>query len=297
MTIGFVGVGAMGSPMARHLMDAGYELVVCDVAPVEGLAPARVVDSPRAVGDAAEVVLVCVPDASALRSVVVGVDGLVHSSRARVVVHAGTSGPEVLEELVEAAPALTLVDAPVTGGVPRARRGTLTSIISGPRDVVAEVRPLVETYSERVVDLGLRPGDAQRAKLVNNILSAANLALASEAVVLGRKMGLDPWALLEVINSGSGQNSATLTKIPDNVLPRQFNRGGRIGMLLKDLDAAGTQARVAEVPMPLAEAVRATFARAIEADGPDGDSTSVVLHMERAAGLDPGVEAGDGAAR
>lgn len=271
--------------MAGHLVAAGYDVLTYDPMPGVSVPGARRAHSVREVGDAADIVLVCVPDAGALRDVVLDEGGLAGAARVRVLVHTGTSGPEVLDELAGRVE-LQIVDAPITGGVPRARTGDLTTIVAGAAEVVALVRPLLETYSAEVVVISERAGDGQRAKLVNNLLSASNLALACEAFVLGERLGLDPEALLQVVNSGSGQNSATLTKIPDNVLPRRFNRGGRISMLLKDLDAARSEAERVAVPMPLAAAVRSAFAEAIAQDGPDGDSTSVVRHMARAAGLE-----------
>src|SRR6185312_4590257 len=106
-------------------------------------------------------------------------------------------------------------DAPMTGGVPRARAGTLTVMASGSRAAFAVAEPFLKTYASTIVYLGARLGAAQVMKLINNMLSAANLAIASEAMVLGANAGLDPEQMIAVLNAGTGQNSATLTKIPD----------------------------------------------------------------------------------
>lgn len=285
--LGFVGVGAMGRPMVEHLVASGRPVVVHDRSEeaVTGLA-ATIARTPTEVAARADVVLTCLPDAAILRDVVTGPDGLLRGDRMAVLVHTGTSGAEVVDELVGLLGDVALVDAPITGGVPRARQGTLTSIVAGADAHVERVRPYLEAFSSKVVQVSTRPGDGQRMKLVNNVLSAGNLALACEALVLGQKLGLDPHAIVEVVNSGSGQNSATLTKIPENVLPRNFKRGGAIPMLLKDLREAEAEARAHGVPTPLGDAVREVFARAVAEGSPTDDSTSVILHMERAAGLE-----------
>ncbi|WP_259401501.1 NAD(P)-dependent oxidoreductase [Microbispora sp. H13382] len=292
--LGFVGLGAMGRPMAEHLRDAGFPLVVHDVsAAASSLSGVTVAATPAEVADRADVVFLCLPDAHAVREVVLGPQGLRLGERMSVLVHTGTSGAPVVQEMASALATVSVVDAPVTGGVPRARAGSLTAIVAGPVVAVERVRPYLDAFATKVAHVSANPGDAQRMKLVNNFLSAGNLALACEAMVLGQKLGLDPKAIVDVVNSGSGQNSATLTKIPENVIPRKFSRGGAIGMLLKDLREAEDEARANGVETPLGDAVRAVFARAIAEGSPRDDSTSVICHMERAAGLHSHMSAED----
>ncbi|MET7541413.1 NAD(P)-dependent oxidoreductase [Streptomyces sp. NPDC005507] len=287
-TVGFVGVGAIGRPMAQCLVAAGHDVVVHDIDPdvAASLDGARALATAAEVARQADVVFVCLPAAQHLRQVVTGPEGLLAGGRMSVLVHTGTSGAAVVEELADRLGPVALVDAPVTGGVPRAREGTLTAIVAGPTEVLDRVGRYLEAFASKIIKVSARPGDAQRMKLVNNFLSAGNLALACEALVLGRGAGLAPEAIMEVVNSGSGQNSATLTKLPDNVIPRNFSRGGQIGMLLKDLREAEAQGRACGVEMPLGDTVREVFARAVAEGDVTDDSTSVILHMERAAGLD-----------
>ncbi len=157
----------------------------------------------------------------------------------RVYVHVGTTGSVLVQELAEqlAASGVDTVDAPMTGGTPRARAGTLTVMASGPRPAFDYVTPLLETYSTKIVYLGAKPGIAQTMKLINNMVSAANLAVAAEAMVMGAKAGLDPELMLAVMNSGTAQNSALLSKIPDHVLTRRFDYGSGIYVTEKDLTA------------------------------------------------------------
>lgn len=283
--IGFVGVGAIGRPMADCIVATGREVVVYDLsagARDHFAGRARVAASGREVADRCDVVLACLPDESAT---VAAFAELRTGSRMRIFLQTGTSGPGLFAALASAAGPVTLVDSPVTGGVPRARAGDLTAIVAGPAAAVSEVEDVLHCFASKIVRVSERSGDAQRMKLVNNYLSAANLALACEALVLAQGAGLDPQVMLEVVNSGSGQNSATLTKLPDYVLPRRFDRGGHLYLMLKDLNEAAKLASDAGVPIPLGDEVRAAFERAVAAGAPGDDVTTVVRHMERAAGL------------
>lgn len=283
--IGFVGTGSIGAPMADRIVAAGHDVVVFDAAPAaldRFAGRATVAVSAREVAERADIVLGCLPDAAATVAVF---DELRAGGRMRVFVHTGTSGAEVFDVLGERAGTVALVDAPVTGGVPRARAGDLTAMVAGAAQTVSSVERVLGCFASRIVRVGERPGDAQRVKLINNFLSAANLAVACEAIVLAQAAGLDPRTVLDVVNSGSGQNSATLTKLPDHVLPRRFDRGGRLALMLKDLDEAAKLAGATGVPIPLGDAVRACFERAVAAGSPGDDVTTIVRHMEAAAGL------------
>ena len=290
VTLGFIGVGSIGRPMADRLLESGHSLAVYDINP-EALAyfdgRAICAGSPRAVADMAEVVLSCLPSLDANRQAIIGKGGIVEGERIRLYVHTGTTGVPLLHELISplAERDIAVVDAPITGGVPRAKEGKLTAIVSGDDAHIAWARPYLEAFANKVVKVGDDVGAAQQVKLINNFLSAANLALACEALVVARKAGLDLDAVLDVINNGSGQNNATLAKLPQFVVPRQFNRGGSIGLMMKDLHEAAHEAQRLGVPTPLGDAVRSSFQRALEAGVPDDDVTSIVRHMERAAGM------------
>lgn len=284
---GFVGVGSIGRPMAERICQAGYQLVVYDKdekARENLRGQAVIAASPKEVADVADIVFSCLPSADAHRAAVMGKGGLIEGSRMKLYVHTGTSGAPVIDELAQALSrkGIGCLDAPVTGGVPRARQGDLTVIASGDLESLELARPYLECFASKVVHVSARAGDAQRMKLINNFLSAANLAMACEALVLSDMAGFDPAVTLEVINSGSGQNSATLTKLPDYVVPRAFNRGGAMGLMFKDLQEVGDEAERLGVPTPLGDAVRACFSRALAHGAPTDDVTSIIRHMEAA---------------
>jgi 3-hydroxyisobutyrate dehydrogenase-like beta-hydroxyacid dehydrogenase len=288
--VGFLGLGAIGSPMAERLVEGGAKVVVYNrtIDKTERFrGRAEIAATPAEVAEKADFVFACVTTADAYRDVVLGRHGVIRGSRVKTYVHLGTNEVAVLEELATAlrGRGIATLDAPMTGGVPRAIDGTLTVMASGPRDVFDRTEPLIKHYANKIIFLSERVGAAQVMKFVNNVLSASNLALACEAMVLGRKSGLDPAAMLEVLNNGSGQNSATLTKIPAQVLTRKFNHGGGLGLMIKDLEAFSGQAKLQGVPIPLAEAVIASLRTAAAEEGDKADITKVILPMERSAGV------------
>lgn len=290
MSIGFVGIGNMGLPMAERLIDAGQTLVVHDIrkAALEPLTArqARPADSPRAVADLCQTVFVSLPTLPALEAVVLGDDGLVHGRAVKLVVNTCTVGEPLVETLTKALAArgIDLVDCPISGGPPGARAGTLSVMISGAPELVEKVRPLVEAWGPVTV-AGDRPGLAQVLKLTNNILSAVALAASLEAYVMGGKGGLDPEVMTQAINKGSGRNSATLDKIPRSVLTRNFDYGAPMHILMKDIDLAIAQGERLGVPMWVCQAARLMFKHAMYKDMAEKDITELVQVVEAGAGF------------
>jgi len=278
--------------MAERML-ARYPLVVCDVSAAARSAfagRAQLMQSARELGAAADVVFACLPTLQSYQEAVLGADGLMAGGRMRQYIHVGTTGPDLVKQMnaVLSAGGISMLDAPVTGGVPRARSGELTVMASGPRDLFGAVEAMIRCYASAIIYLGETPGLAQTMKLINNVLSAANLAVACEVLLLGVKAGLDPRQMLEVLNSGTGQNSATLTKIPHHLLPRSFDYGGRLEIVLKDLAMFVDQAAQLGLSTPLSDLVEATYRTAIAQEGPDRDITEVIRYMERAAGVEVG---------
>jgi 2-hydroxy-3-oxopropionate reductase len=290
-TIGFIGLGAIGAPMAQRIREAGYELVVHDISEPalnRFAGSARLARSAREVADHAEIVMVCLASLPAHDDVILGADGIVAGSAARICAVTSTTGPALVAKMESglAGKGIAVVDAPMTGGRIRAAAGTLTVMLSGPDDAVAEVEPILRCYSSRVIRFGEAAGRAQMMKLVNNVMSAVNFAIAAEAIVLGAKAGLDPEAMLEVINNGTGKNDASLTVIPQNVLTRRFDFGSPMAVILKDMGAAIAEADRLGAPVAMTRAVAAMFERAI-ADGipAQADQTELVRDLERVAGI------------
>ena len=288
--LGFVGVGKMGGPMANRLLDAHHALVVCDIrdeaaAPLiaRGAAKAR---SSREVADAADIVFFSLPEPEDVRGEAIGEQGVIAGDRAKILVDLSTTGRPTTLEIAQllSGKGITLIDAPVSGGVAGASRGSLAVMASGEASALGRVSPLLRIFG-RLFVIGDQPGMGQVMKLANNILSAASLAIACEAIAMGVKAGLDPALMIDVINAGTGRNSATETKFPQSILPRRFAYGFTTGLMHKDVRLCMEQARSLDAAMPVGEAVNAIWAAAERELGPDSDYTEIMLYLERLSGI------------
>lgn len=291
--IGFIGLGRMGVPMASRLIEAGYELTVYDVRreSVDLLVAkgAHAAASPAAVGSAATTVLLSLPDPATVRKVALGADGVAAGSKVKTVLDLSTTGATAAREIAAAlaAKGIAAVDSPVSGGVAGAVKGTLAVMVACPQALFAELEPML-AHIGRVFFIGERAGMGQTMKLANNLLSATAMAATSEAVVFGVKAGLDPAIMIEVINAGSGRNTASQDKFPKSILPRSFDFGFTTGMMYKDVRLCLEEANAAAVPMPVASAVRDLWRRAFEEIGGERDFTTIAQLVEQAAGVEIG---------
>ena len=291
MKLGFIGLGAMGLPMATRLVERNHAVTVLDLneratAPLAARG-ATVARTPTEVAQNAEIVFTCLPTLDSVRAVALGADGVIHG-KAKIYVNLSTIGSPLSREIATALAArgIATLDAPITGGAPKARDGTLTVMVAGERAAFDQVETVFGAFANNVVYLGAAPGIAQTMKLINNIMSAANLAIAAEAMVMGAKAGLDPEAMLKVLNTGSGQNSATLTKIPNHVLSRTFDYGGALYIIQKDLEAWRQEAEALAVPSWVGSAVRQLYMHTLAAGSPKDDMTTVVRLIEGWAGAE-----------
>jgi 3-hydroxyisobutyrate dehydrogenase-like beta-hydroxyacid dehydrogenase len=292
--VGFIGLGAIGAPMADRLVQAGEDVVVYNrtigkTARFRGRA--KIAGSPAGMADAADIIFVCVTSPDAYRDTVLGPLGLIHGRSAKTYVHVGTNEAAFVEQLAAALRprGIVTLDAPVTGGIERAANGTLTVMASGPHEAFTRAEPFFKHYAKNITFLGERIGAAQIMKLVNNVISAGNLAIACEALVVGRKAGLDPAIMLDVINNGSGQSNATSTKVPAHILTRKFSYGATIGPAITILETLAMEARGRDVPVPLLQSIIATLRTAAAEEGGAADVTRIICPMERAAGATVGV--------
>lgn len=284
--LGFVGTGKMGSPMAHRLLDAGHSLVIYDIRE-EAMEPliargAIKATSSRAVADSADFVFFSLPEPDDVRGEAMGQNGVIAGMRTRILVDLSTTGRPTTLIVAEALAqkGIAMVDAPVSGGIAGASKGTLAVMASGDPAALARVSPLLEIFG-RLFVIGERPGMAQVMKLANNLLSATSLAIASEAVVMGGKAGLDPRLMIEVINAGTGRNSATETKFPQSILTRRFAYGFATGLMHKDVRLCLEEARSLGAPMAVGEAVRAIWQAAERELGAESDYTEIFRYLEK----------------
>ena len=291
--LGFVGVGKMGEPMAGRLIDAGYDLVIhdTDLAATRRLTAlgAAAADSPRSVADSAEIVIVSLPSPQILEQVSLGENGAIHGKAMRILIDISTTGPRVASNIAAALEkeGKAMIDSPVSGGLKGARNGTLAVMNSGPRSAYDEVTPVLEIFG-KLFYLGETPASAQTMKLANNLLAASALAASCEAVVMGVKAGLDPKVMLDVINAGSGRNSATEDKFPKSVLPRTFDFGFATGLSFKDVRLCVDEAEAMGVPMVVGSAVRQMLSMTNQVYGAESDFTSMVKIVEGWAHVEVG---------
>ena len=288
--IGFVGVGRMGGRMCRRLIQAGYTLTVYDTSEeaVNVLVEmgAQRAETPEAVASAAEIVLASLPTPPVVLTVALGKKGIIEGSRVKIFVDVSTTGSTYARRIAEglAANGITAVDAPVSGGIAGAELGTVAVMVSCDDATFGKVKPVLEVIG-KVFHVGNRPGQGQTMKLMNNLLSATAMAITSEAVVMGVKAGLDPKQIIDVLNAGSGRNSATQDKFPKCVLPRSFDFGFAIGLLNKDVRLCMEEAETLGVPMVVGSAVRQMLSIATASEGVDADMTDLVKTVEKWAGV------------
>ncbi len=290
MDIGFIGLGNMGRPMARRLIEAGHSLVVYDTrndatAPLVALG-AKLAASPQDVADRVETVMASLPEPHVVTKVATGEGGVIHGKRVKRFIDLSTTGSRVAIEVAAtlAKKNIVQIDAPVSGGVAGAEKGTLAVMVSGPSAEIALVKDALAVFG-KVFVIGEKPGMGQTMKLANNVLSACNMAASCEAVVLAAKSGIDPKVAVDVMNAGSGRNSATSDKWPREMLPRTFNWGFATALMTKDVRLALAEMKDLDVPHDIMDAVGRAWETCIAEIGPDKDFTTIIQPVEKRGGI------------
>lgn len=288
--VGVIGVGAMGMPVARRLLERGYAVRVRDIRP-EAEAEARatgatVSASPAALARECDVVISLVVDEADTEAIVFGADGLAETlAPDAVYVMSSTVSPGYAESIGErlAARGLAVIDAPVSGGPARAADGSLAMMIAGvPQALERAAGVLADVASQRFV-VGSVPGDGAKAKIVNNLLAGVNLAAAGEAMALAMKLGLDARLVFDIVCASSGASWIFADRMP-RVLAGDYAPRAAAKILTKDLTIAAATAAGAGVSSPLAAAARDVFA-AMVADGHgEADDAAVIRYCVARAG-------------
>lgn len=290
MEVGFVGLGNMGFPMARRLIERGHDVVAFDTraAALERVAAlgARPAASAREVADRTETVMASLPTPVASLEVATGAAGVIEGARIKRYVDLSTVGGRTARQIFDrlAERHIAAIDSPVSGGVSGAEKGTLAVTVSGPRDEFDVIRTALEAIG-RPFYVGDKPGSAQTMKLANNILAANVLAATTEVVVMGVKAGLDPSVMIEVLNAGSGATSASRDKFPRSILPRTFDYGFATGLMVKDVRLYLEEAEALGVPTDVATTIARLWETTADDQGPDSDFTTVIKPLEKAAGV------------
>ncbi|WP_336882938.1 NAD(P)-dependent oxidoreductase [Rhodococcus globerulus] len=289
-SVGLVGLGAMGGPIARNFVNSGQALIVRDA---DAASQQRFLDShPSAVGTTdfadfakCDVVVLVLPTSDIVDAVVLGEGGLLSQLQAgSTIVDMGSSIPDRTQKLagIAAEQGVRVVDAPVSGGVGRALKADLAVMAGGDADVVAEVLPLLRATGTAIIHVG-PVGSGHAAKALNNLLAANGLVAAAEAMLVGRKFGIDPATLLSVINASSGRNQATETKYEKFVLSGTFDSGFAATLMRKDIGIALDLARSQDVSTVLGDTLGKIWETAVDGLAPGADQTEVVRYLEELA--------------
>jgi 3-hydroxyisobutyrate dehydrogenase-like beta-hydroxyacid dehydrogenase len=293
MQIGFIGLGNMGFPIARRLIEENHDVIAFDTrsAALERIADlgAHAASSSKEVADRVETVMASLPSPTASLEVATGAAGVIEGSRVKRYVDLSTVGSRTAVQIHDllAERSIVAIDSPVSGGVAGAEKGTLAVMVSGPRREFDVVRTVLEVIG-RPFYIGEMPGSAQTMKLANNMLAANVLVATAEVIVMGVKAGLDPSVMIEVLNAGSGGTSASRDKFPRAILPRTFDYGFATGLMVKDVRLYLDEAKALGVPADVAETIGRLWEATALDQGPDSDFTAVIKPFERAAGVTVG---------
>ncbi|MFH1718821.1 MAG: 2-hydroxy-3-oxopropionate reductase [Planctomycetota bacterium] len=281
--IGFIGLGIMGKPMAKNLLKAGYSLTIYDIVPdrIDEVvaAGAKAGCSCKEVAAKSEVVITMLPNSPEVKEAVLGADGVLDGAKpGTILVDMSSIAPAASKEVSERAKekGMVVLDAPVSGGEPKAVDGTLAVMVGGPQDTFDEVKDILAVMGASVTRVG-EIGSGNMTKLANQIIVALNIAAMSEAMVLAAKAGVDPEKVFQAIRGGLAGSTVLNAKMP-LVLEGNFKPGFRIELHIKDLANALDTAHEVGVPVPLSSAVMEVM-QALKVDGKGGDDHGGIIQF------------------
>ena len=288
-TVGFIGLGIMGRPMARNVLAAGFTVVVYDLmaAPVQELvsAGATAANSPAEVATVADVVLLCLPDSPDVEAAMTGEQGVLAGARAgQIVVDMSTISPVTARALAEkaAAQGVTLLDAPVSGGQIGAINGMLSIMVGGDATALERVRPVLAAMGKTILHLG-ESGAGQVTKACNQLVIAVTMEAVAEAMILASKAGVDAAKMREALLGGAAA-SRVLELHGERFLTRNFTPGFRTRLHYKDLNIALDAGRAYGAPMPTTALVHQLFAALMARGDADVDHSTLITLLEAMAG-------------
>lgn len=291
LRVGFAGIGNMGWPMARNIFNGGFPLTVLDADTARAARFAKEIGgtaaaSPEALGAASDVLVTMLPTGRDVASLVLGRNGdgvLAGLAPGAVVVDMSSSDPIGTRELGAALGArnVMLVDAPVSGLVPRAEAGTLTIMLGADDESALErARPVLSRLGEKLIRVGaLGAGHAMKA--LNNVVAATAFAATAEALIVGKRFGLDPRVMTQIMSVSTGRNFHTDVSFPDHVLTRRFATGFTLGLLVKDVGIAHDLAHAVEAKTPLIDLVERLWAESRDEIGAAADNSAAAKRWER----------------
>ena len=279
--IGFIGLGIMGKPMSKNLLKAGYQLTVCDVndSAVDEVVAlgATSAATPRDVAAQVEIIITMLPNSPQVKAVALGQNGIIEGARpGTIVVDMSSIAPQAAQEVAAAlaAKGVRMIDAPVSGGEPKAVDASLSIMVGGEPAVFDECLPILKCMGASAVRVG-DIGAGNVTKLANQVLVALNIAALSEAMTLATKAGVDPELVFNAIKGGLAGSTVMNAKTP-LMLDRKFAPGFRINLHIKDLNNALETAHDVGVPLPLTAGVMEIL-QSLKIDGAGGDDHSAIV--------------------
>ncbi|MFI4931295.1 MAG: NAD(P)-dependent oxidoreductase [Burkholderiales bacterium] len=294
LTIGFVGLGVMGVPMARHLGEAGHRVQGFDVAPQaldrlrRALPAARACNGAREAASGADVVFTMLPNGAVVRDAVAGDAGIAAGlAPGALLVDTSSSEPWLTSETaaVVRARGAAMIDAPVSGAMWGAEAGELVFMVGGDALDVQRATPLLTAMGKQIFHLGPL-GSGHTMKALNNLVTAMTLTATAEALTVGTRCGLDPAVMTDVLNASTGGSWITRTQMHQRVISRRFDDPFKLELMLKDIGIALAIAREAGIPMPLCEAGHPLWQVADQARGPGASISELVRWIETRAGVE-----------
>lgn len=284
--LGFIGLGNMGGPMCLRLLQHGYQVDVFDIdaARIARLVEGGATGAPSltVLGAGCEVVLLSLPTSAIIEQVVLGPNGLASAMRTgSVLIDLSSAQPSSTRRIASALAdcGIAMLDAPVSGGVPRARDGTLAVMVGGDRAVFERCRSILAAISTAQFHVG-SVGAGDLVKSLNNLLSATTLASAAEVVLLAERAGLDPAQFIEVVNTSSGRSNSTEVKFPRYILPRTFADGFSLALMSKDVQIALQAAADLDCPLPIGSVVAQLWRAAADAGLAQEGHTAIYNFLE-----------------
>jgi 3-hydroxyisobutyrate dehydrogenase len=289
-SVGFIGVGNMGNPMASNVLKAGFPMIVYDRNPqaMENLlqAGAQRAASAREVVEGAEIVLTSLPASPDVEAVYLEPGGLVDSAKPGTMLidlsSVLPSTPRKIEPRAQAR-GVHFLEAPVSGGVSGARAATLAIMVGGDPETLTRAQPVLRAIGPNIFHVG-PVGAGNTVKAINNMMASVNALAMMEGVALGVKAGLDPMTIYEVVKASSGGSKA-LERIPNSLIPRQFEPGFKVQLMNKDLETFNTIAKELHVPVSFANVAQQYQQMAIAAGLAEQDTSVVMTIIERLAAM------------
>jgi len=291
MKVGFIGIGTMGKPMAINIIRAGYSLIVNDVneQAVQELVKlgAKKAQNQCELAQQSDVIITMLPNGAIVEQVLMGEKGIFAGAKAGVcLIDMSSVAPSFTQKMAKLATekGLGYIDAPVSGGVKGATEGTLTIMVGGETELVNQIHPLLEVLGKKIYHVGA-VGSGDAVKVVNNLLLGVNMAAASEAFVLGTKIGINPQTLFEIISASSGNSYALSAKMPNFVFKNKFAAGFSIDLQYKDLELAVQTAKELKVPMMLTNVAQQLFEQARANGLGKEDISAIIKPLEELMGI------------